>query len=472
MRRNSSNPKSPMLKSERKAVLSLSSIFALRMFGLFMLLPVLSIYGYHYPDATSVKIGWALGAYGLTQAVLQIPAGILSDIWGRKPVIALGLAVFAIGSGIAALSDTLTGVIIGRALQGAGAISAAILALTSDLTRVEQRTKAMALIGISIGASFMLALIVSPVLVSYLGLSGLFWMITVMALSGIVIIYWVVPEAEQAVTARSSASIAQDLKNVWNNNYLKRLDFGVFSLHFALTGLFFSLPRILMEFGELEVADHWTVYVPALMLSVIGLALFMKLSENGQRQHLAFKLAIGLAMMSILAVFGVKFSMGLFMLGVFIWLFFCGFNFLEAQLPALVSQAASMNSKGMAMGVYNTFQFSGVFLGGVLSGWMFSIWGHTGVAVVCAVPLILWIGIEALSPGFTQYSSRIIKIKSGIESYESKLLAKIMDNPGVNEAIFIKEDHAVFLKVEDQHLDELQLKSALEEFALPYEMYR
>ncbi len=405
---------SPMLPAERRAVFSLAGIFSLRMFGLFMLLPVLAIHADELPDSTPLLLGLALGIYGLTQALFQIPLGLLSDRIDRKRVIAGGLVVFALGSVIAALSDSIHGLIIGRAVQGVGAVSAAALALNADLTRNEQRTKAMAIIGISIGFTFLMSLILAPVLQSHIRVSGLFWVVAVLALVAIVVLYTVVPDARPGMDDDESA-IRQRLTTAVTTPQLMQLNLGIMVLHLVLTAFFLVLPTVLVTKSGLALPQHWKLYTPILLLSVVGMAPFVMAGAKQQSITGAYRTAIFLLFISFAALvirpwgrwIGIDSDWPGMMLSLV--LFFSAFNALESILPSLVSQIAPAACKGTAMGVYNTFQFSGIFFGGLLGGFIAGGYGSAGVFVFCGAAALAWLIMSCIADKFKLPDSRVIE---------------------------------------------------------------
>ncbi|WP_455376753.1 MFS transporter, partial [Kaarinaea lacus] len=340
-----------MTSTERKSVYSLAGIYALRMMGLFMILPVFALYAEHLEGNTPALVGVAIGVYGLTQALLQIPFGMLSDRLGRKKIITFGLLIFAAGSVVAATADSIYGVIFGRALQGSGAIAAAIMALTADLTREENRLSAMAIIGISIGLSFMVSLVAGPVLNQWIGVDGIFWLTGILALCAILVLLFIVPNPVQSTFHRDAMTAPQQLKEVVKDKQLLRLDFGVMVLHMMLTATFVVLPLALRDVAQLATADHWLVYLPVMGLSMLTMIPFVILAEGKRRMKEVFGAAVmTLAVAEVVLVFmyqsvgGIVFSM---------FLFFVAFNVLEATLPSLVAKMVSPDRKGTAMGVFS-----------------------------------------------------------------------------------------------------------------------
>ncbi len=364
-----------MTALERRAVSSLALLYSFRMLGLFMVLPLLALYAADLPDATPSLIGLALGIYGLTQALLQVPLGWLSDQVGRKPVIIGGLLLFAAGSVLAAVADSLWGIVLGRALQGAGAIAATVMALVADLTSEEQRTKAMAIVGVSIGLSFAVALVLGPVIAAAGGLASVFWVTALLALGGIAVVLLLVPNPAAAPVDHSDVGARKGMfLQALRDPALLRLDFGVFSLHFILVACFLVVPGALEQLAGVDRAHHWQVYLPVLALSILGMLPLMRMAERGGLPHQMFLSGIGLLVAAVL-VLGVAARPWLFFLG--LWLFFVGFNYLEATLPSQISKSVFAGGKGTALGVFSTCQFFGAFAGGAGGGWVLQHLGQT-----------------------------------------------------------------------------------------------
>ena len=377
-----------MTPGERRASLSLASIFSLRMLGLFLILPVFAIEAARYPGGQDAAlVGFAMGIYGLTQALLQFPFGLVSDRLGRKRVIVFGLLVFATGSFVAAWAPTLTWLAIGRGVQGAGAISAAVTALLADQTREAVRTKSMALVGASIGLMFAVSLVVAPLLVAFTGLGGLFALTGSLALAGVaVVIWWVPPEPQQHKNSPRGR-----LTEVLRLPALLRLNFGVFVLHAVQLAMWMAVPALLVQAG-LPREHHWWVYLPAVLGSfvVMGTTLF-PLERRGYLRAV-FLVAIGLTTAVQLGLWLVAMSEPtVAVLGVLLWVFFCGFNVLEASQPSLASRVAPAHARGAAMGVYNTSQSLGFFVGGVTGGWLVKHWGAQGLFGACFSVMLVWL---------------------------------------------------------------------------------
>ncbi len=379
---------SAMTPGERRASFSLASIFALRMLGLFLILPVFAIEAARYPGGQDAAlVGFAMGIYGLTQALLQFPFGLVSDRLGRKRVIVFGLLVFAMGSFLAAWAPTLTWLAIGRGVQGAGAISAAVTALLADQTRDEVRTKSMALVGASIGLMFALSLVVAPLLVAFTGLGGLFALTGSLALAGVaVVIWWVPPEPLQHKNLPRGK-----LTEVLRLPALLRLNFGVFVLHAVQLAMWMAVPALLVQAG-LPREHHWWVYLPAVLGSflVMGTTLF-PLERRGYLRAV-FLAAIGLTTVVQLGLWLVATAEPTIgVLGGLLFVFFCGFNVLEASQPSLASRVAPAHARGAAMGVYNTLQSLGFFAGGVTGGWLVKHFGAQGLFGACFAAMLLWL---------------------------------------------------------------------------------
>jgi len=376
-----------MTPVERRASLSLAAIFALRMLGLFLVLPVFALEAARYPGGDDpARVGLAMGIYGLTQGVLQLPFGMASDRLGRKRVIVAGLLLFAAGSFVAALADSLAGLTLGRALQGAGAISAAVTALLADQTRDEVRTKAMALVGASIGLMFALSLLLAPLLVSWIGLAGLFTLTGLLALGGAAVVIWLVPPEPRQHKDMPRGKLSEVLVHAG----LLRLDVGVFILHAVQLAMWVAIPALLVQAG-LPKADHWWVYLPAVLASfvVMGVTLF-PLERRGYLRAV-FLAAIGLIALVQLGLLWSAQAPHIGVLAVLLFVFFCGFNVLEATQPSLASRIAPPHARGAALGVYNTLQSLGFFAGGAVGGWLIKATGVQGLFVACTVGMGLWL---------------------------------------------------------------------------------
>lgn len=451
--------RNPMNSLERRAVGGLAGIFALRMMGLFLILPVFALYAEGLRGHTALLVGLALGVYGLTQAVFQIPLGKLSDRIGRKPVIAGGLLLFAVGSVVAALSDTMLGVIIGRALQGAGAIAAAVLALAADLTRDEQRTKAMAIIGVSIGTSFILSMVLGSVLNESIGVPGIFWLTAALALGGIaVLMFWVPTPATPGRLPATSATPVQ-FREVLRNPRLLRLDIGIFILHCVLTALFVVVPLALVKHAGLASSGHWAVYVPVMLLSAVFMIPLIILAERKGLMRQIFAGTVLLLAVAQLVMWQGYQSLAGLVTGLF--LFFLAFNFLEAALPSLVSRAAPLASKGTAIGVYTTFEFLGAFAGGAAGGWLYGEFGIGAVFIFSAVLLLLWFALALNTPAATHLTTRTVNVGPQAPAEAQMMAQRLGAVPGVAEAVVMAEEGVAYLKVDAGRLDQEALERCL-----------
>lgn len=446
-----------MVPAERRAVFSLASIYALRMMGLFMILPVFALYGETLEGYTPALIGIAIGIYGLTQAAFQIPFGMASDRFGRKPIITIGLIIFAIGSVVAAMSDSMSGVIFGRALQGAGAIAAAVMALTADLTREENRLGAMAIIGMSIGVAFAVSLVMGPVLDQWIGVDGIFWLTGVMALLAIVVLHYVVPTPVRSSFHRDAQTAPAQLKNVVSNPQLLRLDFGIFALHMMLTATFVVLPLALRDHAGLDAANHWYVYLPVMLLSMVLMVPFVIIAEKKRRMKTVFGAAVLLLGVAELAFMLGYDSMTGIIFGLFV--FFTAFNVLEATLPSLIAKVASPDNKGSAMGVYSSSQFLGAFFGGTLGGWLYGQSGLEAVFGMCAALAVVWFFIAATMQSPRYLSSHLVRVGPVSKEQARHLVGDFTKVTGVAEAVVIAEDEIAYLKVDLHALDREALKA-------------
>ncbi len=439
-----------MTAKEQRAAVSLATIFALRMLGLFMILPVFALYAEELEGVTSTQVGLAIGAYGLTQALLQLPFGMLSDRLGRKPVIAAGLLIFALGSIVAAMATTIEGVILGRALQGAGAVAAAVMALAADLTREEHRTKAMAVIGMSIGFSFVVAMVAGPLLNHWIGVPGIFSLTAVLALGGIVLLYVAVPTPCEITFHRDAEAEPAQFGRVLRDGQLLRLDFGILVLHMVLTATFVVLPLALRDSG-FNPEHHWQLYLPVMVLAMLLAIPFIIIAEKKRRMKRVFTSAIGVLLLSQLAlVWG---QQQFLYIALLLLAFFTAFSLLEATLPSLVSKVAPAQSKGTAMGVYTSSQFIGAFIGGVAGGWTHEMYGNSGVFLLCSAFVALWL-LTALSMHEPRYLAvELLRVGVADTGYAVELEQRLLQVKGVVEASVNVDDGIAYLKVDSRVLD-------------------
>ena len=444
-----------MSGSETRAASGLALVFAFRMLGMFMVLPVLATYGMDLAGATPALIGLAIGAYGLTQAIFQIPFGVISDRIGRRPVIYLGLVVFAVGSVVAACSDSIWGVIAGRILQGAGAISAAVMALLSDLTREQHRTKAMAMIGMTIGLSFAVAMVVGPLLTRAFGLSGLFLATGAMALVGIVIVMFMVPRSTGTLQHRESGVARQALLPTLRHPDLLRLDLGIFVLHAMLMSSFIALPLALVEKAGLPKEQHWWVYLTALLISFFAMIPFIIYGEKKRQMKRVLIGAVGVLMLTELFFWAYGDTLRALVIGTVV--FFIAFNLLEASLPSLISKVSPAGGKGTAMGVYSTSQFLGSAAGGILGGWLFQHGGLDVVFLGGAALAAIWLAV-AVTMREPPYVTSLRLPLSPEAQRDAGLAERIKAVKGVTDAVVVAEEAAIYIKLDTELLDRASLE--------------
>ncbi len=453
---------SPMTKLEKRATFSLASIYAMRMLGLFMLLPVLSLFAEQLDAATPLLIGLSISIYGLSQALLQIPFGLLSDRFGRKKIIVLGLFLFAAGSVVAAMATTIYGVLLGRAIQGAGAIAAAIMAMLADLTQEVHRTKAMATIGMSIGISFAIAITLGPIVAATVGVSGIFWITAGLALLAIIVIIWLVPTPENSIVHCDAELIPAQFGKVLKNPDLLRLDFGIFVLHLCLTASFVVVPVLIKEIGIAPV-DHWQVYLPILFSTFLFIVPFVILAEKKRQMKKVFLGSIFILMLAFVGLFLVSnLVIGLI---ASLWLFFCGFNLLEATLPSLVSKTAPGDFKGTAMGAYSSSQFIGAFVGGLGGGWIYGEYGLESVFLFCEGAVFLWFIVACFMKTPRYLANVLISLEQVSVDQGQSFVVALLAIQGVKEAKLHFEESVAYLKVDNQQLDKADLQHFLDSWS-------
>ena len=439
-----------MTPLEIRSSLSLASIYGLRMLGMFLILPIFAIYAEGLPGSPSAfQVGLALGAYGLTQALFQLPFGMLSDRYGRKNIIYIGLLLFALGSFVSGYSDDINIIILGRAIQGAGAISAAITALVADLTRDEHRTKAMAMIGATIGMTFALSLMGAPVLNRLIGVPGIFMLTGFLSLSAILVVRFVVPTPLNINTSKTLKEPAPSFKSILKNKELSRLNFGIFALHAAQMAMFIVVPIALATSGGMDVNQHWKVYLPVLLSSFVFMVPIIILSEKFNRAKLVFISSIFLMLIAQL-MFGILINV-FWGLVASLFVYFVAFNVLEASLPSLISKIAPPSAKGTAIGVYNTCQSLGVFFGGLLGGFLADFGGSFSVFSFCAILMTLWVGFafSMKAPPAIKTLMFMIQNKSLLKSPKQLALVQqqLKKIKGVREVMILLEEGKVMLKV-------------------------
>ena len=440
---------------EKRTAASLAAVFAVRMLGLFMILPILPLFAKELNNATPFLIGLTIGIYGLTQASFQIPLGLLSDKIGRKPVIIGGLLVFTLGSVIAALSDDIYIIIIGRAIQGSGAIAATTMALAADLSREDHRAKVMGLIGMSIGIAFAVAMVIGPLISQWAGLSGVFWTTALLAIIGILLITFTVPTPKQTKTHRDAGIIGAYIMPVLKQGTLVRMNASVFLLHLLMTANFSVLPLIFRDQLHLAGTEHWKIYLPVLAISIIFSLPMIIIAEKFRKIKAVFIVAVVLLLLSQGLLGVTQFQFYPLMLSFLI--FFIGFNFLEAVQPSLVAKYSDVNNKGTAMGVYSTSQFFGIFVGGTVGGLVLQHWGISGVFIFGSIiaALLLLVALSLPKPDF--FKTQIIKLKNEYLNNPHKTEQYLLSINGVKQAAISLEEGVAYIKVDKLELDESEL---------------
>ena len=443
---------SAMTPLERRASIGLAGIYALRMLGLFIILPIFALYAEKLPGGEShFLIGVALGAYGLTQAILQIPAGRLSDRYGRKPIIIIGLLLFAAGSFIAASADDIYWIIAGRVIQGAGAINAAVMALTADLTREEHRTKAMALIGISIGITFSISMVLSPILYRLIGMSGIFTLVGVLAFVSIAVVIWFIPKPGITRFHSDTEANTGKLKEVLRNKDLLRMDFGVFTLHAILMSVFMQVPFILRADG-LDAQHQWQVYLPVMLIAFALMVPPIIVAEKKAKLKQVFMLSIIMAALGQLGILFMQDSVWGVALSLLV--FFTAFNVLEATQPSIVSKIAPLAAKGTAMGVFSSVQFLGAFFGSAMGGLLMQLYGGNAVLVFAVLMLLLWLVVASSMRPPQALMTKMYHLPEMNEDAAGKLRQSLAQLRGVKEVLVVAGEQIACLKVEMSGFDE------------------
>ncbi len=444
-----------MTATERRAAFWLAGVFSLRMLGLFMILPVFALYAEHLRGNTPALAGLAIGIYGFSQALFQIPFGFLSDHYGRKRIIYIGLLIFAAGSMVAALADSIYGVILGRALQGGGAVSAAVMALAADLTREEHRIKVMATIGITIGLSFAASMILGPVLNSWIGVPGIFWLTSLFALLGIAVVRFQVPDPVSSRVHRDAEPVASQFGRVLLDGQLLRLNFGIFTLHLLLTATFVAVPLALRDAG-LPSNQHWEIYLLALLFSIVVMVPLIIVAEKYRQLKVVF---VGAILTLVATEFGLlNLHDTVLEIAALLLVFFSAFNLLEATLPSLIAKMAPPDAKGTAMGIYSSSQFLGAFAGGAIGGWLRGLLGLKGVFAFTTFGAIAWL-LVAWNMANPRYLSSYLLNVGDLDEVEAQLLAsRLSEVQGVAEAVVVAAEGVAYLKVDRHVLDEIALR--------------
>ena len=440
---------------ERRSVAALASVYAMRMLGLFMVMPVFVLLGDDLEGATPMLIGLAIGVYGLGQALLQIPFGMLSDRFGRKKMIYIGLVLFAMGSLLAASAESIYVVIAGRILQGAGAIASVLMALLSDLTREEQRTKAMATVGVSIGLSFSLSLVLGPLLGSAFGLAGIFYVTAALAVIAMVIVARLVPTPHQHTSSADTRPAREMLGIVLADPRLLRLDFGIFALHLVLTAVFLIFPTLLQDQLGLPASAHWWFYLTVLVTSFFAMIPFIVLGEKQRRMKPVLCGAIVMLALSTAAVGYI--SQALTFAWFVLFFFFMAFNLLEASLPSLVSKESPAAAKGTAMGVYSTAQFMGAFLGGSLGGMLLGQVGLEGVVWLMVSVLVVWFLVALTMPAPGHTASLVVQLRRQAPDGLDDIDESLRGLPGVQDVVILEGADTAYLKIDRRQFDAMRL---------------
>ena len=445
-----------MYKQESRAIISIALIMAFRMLGLFMILPVFSVSATAIPGASAKLIGVAIGAYGLTQACLQIPFGSLSDRIGRKPVVVMGLVLFIIGSIIAAVSHNIYGLIVGRAIQGGGAIGSAAMALLADLTRDEGRTKAMAMVGMSIGCAFSIALVLGTIINHTFGLTGIFWATAAFGIVGVLLLFWAVPKEPKLVIQSSNASRWQLLKDP----SLLRLDLGIFCSHAILTALFIAIPLILQHKLQLGSTGTIAMYLIVLVVAFVLMVPFIIVSEKKRKLKQAM---IGSFVVMAVCSLGLSFSNAVWSVALFLCIFFTAFSLLEASFPSLVSKVSPIKNRGSAMGIYSSTQFFGIFIGGLLGGVLLSHYGIAAIFYFCTALAVLWAILAISMPEPPYLTTKVFSIKQAISA---KMEQEIKAIPGVTDLLCSPEEQLLICKIDKKIISENELQKQIKSITL------
>lgn len=449
---SASSSSEKMSPTELRATAGLAGVYGLRMFGLFIILPVFAFYAEDLPGGNNYTlVGIALGAYGLTQALLQIPFGWLSDRIGRKPVIYLGLILFAIGSFIAATAVDIYWVIFGRIIQGAGAISAAVMALAADLTREEHRTKAMATIGMTIGTVFALSLIVAPALNKLIGVPGIFAMTGVLAILAMLVVKKVIPDPEISRFHSDTEASPTSFGSVLRNTQLLRLNYGIFALHATLMALWLVVPLTLRQAG-MEADDHWQIYLPVLVLSMVLIIPAIIYAEKKAKLKPIFITAVALLLIGQLSLAVTAHS--IWGTAAALLIFFTAFNLLEASLPSLISKIAPVGAKGTAIGVYSSTQFLGAFIGAAAGGYLFQYYGSYALYAFCGSLLVIWLVLAMTMKAPAAVRSKMYHVREMDTDESTELSRELSALSGVHEALVLANERVAYLKVDMKGFDE------------------
>ena len=444
-----------MTSTERKASISLASIYGLRMLGMFLILPIFAIYATHYQGGNNIQlVGMALGAYPLAQALFQLPYGMASDKFGRKNMIVIGLVMLIIGSIVVAMADNIYMVILGRAIQGAGAVSAAVTALLADLTREEHRTKAMAMIGSTIGVTFAISLVLGPALAHWVGIAGIFWLTAILAALAILVIKFVVPNPLISSFHSDASAAPAKLKDVLKNGQLLRLNYGIFALHAAQMAMFIVVPFAILKTSHLTVNQHWKIYLPILVGSFM---LMIPAIIVGEKKNLLKQVFIGAVALMLVAQLCFAGLIGSFWGVIFsLFAYFVAFNTLEASLPSLISKLAPAAAKGTAMGVYNTSQSLGAAVGSLVGGYLSHHYGFAAVFIFCAALMGIWLLASFSMKTPPAVRTKMYHLGETSETRAATLTQAISALPYVHEAVAIAKEGMLIVKIKTKIISDEQ----------------
>lgn len=447
---------------ERRAAFSIAGIFSTRMLGLFMIFPVFALFAEdEFAGVTGMQIGIAMGIYGLTQAFLQIPYGMLSDKYGRKPLIIAGMVVFMIGSIICAMAESMEMMILGRAIQGMGAVAAVLMASVGDLVTEQFRLRAMSIVGITIGLSFTLSLIAGPVLASWFGVRGIFWVIAGLAIAGMLLVKFAMPNIEKQEFQREAQADPSQFREILKNKQLLRLDLGVFVLHAMLTAMFIVLPLSLRDNAGLDVLNHWIIYLPVMLLSFALMVPFIIQAESRGRMKHMFVGAVATITLVQLGFAGIENTF--WSLFILLLIFFTAFNLLEASLPSLVVKLSPADKKGTASGIYSTSQFLGAAVGGVLGGYFYQYYGYNGVFIFTAVIGAIWLIAAMTMENPLPLSIASVPLGKIDPSNVKDIEQKLLSYEGVYEAVVLVDEQRAYFKVDRKIVNEAALIDYIEQ---------
>ncbi len=457
--------KPTMQPEEKRAAFAVAGVFSTRMLGLFMIFPVFALFAQQdFKDVTATQVGIAIGIYGLTQAFLQIPYGMLSDRFGRKPLIIAGMLVFAIGSMICATADSIEMMIVGRAIQGMGAVAAVLMATVADLVSEQFRLRAMSIVGMTIGLSFTVSLVAGPVLAEWIGVRGIFWTIALLAGLGILLTIFAIPEIKRQHFQREAEADPKQFKEVLKDKELLRLDFGVFTLHATLTAMFVALPIMIRDYAGMDSLHHWELYLPVMILSFVLMVPFIIQAETKGRMKQIYLGAI--ATIVVAQLLFMTFHSGFWSFFFVFLIFFTAFNLLEASLPSLVVKMAPADKKGTASGIYSTSQFLGAALGGALGGYFYQHYGYNGLFIMTATLGLIWLlfakGMQNPLP--LSIASVPLHYAQNVQD-RAQLQQTLLDVDGVHQVVIVPEDERIYFKIDRKKVNEVDLIEFLKKVA-------